>query len=84
MVAAIAADALGPENVRCVMLPSEYTSAHSLEDAEAVAAALGCRLDSVPISGPREAVTEALAPLFEGQAPDVTEENIQSRLRGLC
>ncbi len=83
LVAAVAADALGPENVRCVMLPSEYTSAHSLEDAEAVAKALGCRYDYVPISGPRAAVTEALGPLFEGTAPDVTEENIQSRLRGL-
>lgn len=83
LVATIAADALGPENVRCVMLPSEYTSDHSLEDAEAVAKALGCHYDYVPISGPRAAVTETLAPLFEGTEPDVTEENIQSRLRGL-
>ncbi len=83
LVAAIAADALGPENVRCVMLPSEYTSAHSLEDAALVAKALGCRLDEVPISGPRAAVTEALAPLFEGTPPGITEENVQSRLRGL-
>ncbi|MFC4670056.1 NAD+ synthase [Seohaeicola nanhaiensis] len=83
IVAAIAADAIGPENVRCVMLPSEYTSDHSLEDAEAVANAIGCRYDYVPISGPRAAVTEALAPLFEGLKPDLTEENIQSRLRGL-
>lgn len=83
LVAAIAADALGPENVHCLMLPSEYTSAHSLEDAEAVARALGTKLDTVPISGPRAAVTEALGPLFAGLAPDLTEENIQSRLRGL-
>ncbi|SNT16443.1 NAD+ synthase [Tropicimonas sediminicola] len=83
LVATIAADAIGPENVRCVMLPSEYTSVHSLEDAEAVARNLGCALDSVPIAGPRAAVTEALAPLFEGTTPDTTEENIQSRLRGL-
>ncbi|MBY6050076.1 NAD+ synthase [Vannielia litorea] len=83
LVAAIAADALGPENVRCVMLPSEYTSEHSLEDAKAVAEKLGCRYDFVPISGPRAAVTEALAPLFEGTEPGLTEENIQSRLRGL-
>lgn len=83
LVATIAADALGPENVRCVMLPSEYTSTHSLEDAEGVAKALGCKLDTVPISGPRAAVTEALAPLMAGTEPDVTEENIQSRLRGL-
>ncbi|GGL52900.1 NAD+ synthase [Wenxinia marina] len=83
LVAAIAADAIGPQNVRCVMLPSEYTSAHSLEDAAAVARALGCRLDEVPITGPRAAVTEALAPLFEGTEPDTAEENVQSRLRGL-
>jgi NAD+ synthase len=83
IVATIAVDALGPDNVRCVMLPSEYTSQHSLEDAEAVAKALGCRFDYVPISQGRQAITETLAPLFEGTQPDVTEENIQSRLRGL-
>lgn len=83
IVATIAADAIGPQNVHCVMLPSAYTSAHSLEDAAAVATALGCRLDTLPITGPQEAVTAALAPLFTGLAADVTEENIQSRLRGL-
>jgi NAD+ synthase len=83
LVAAIAADALGPDNVRCVMLPSEYTSQASLDDAAAVAKALGTRLDTLPISGPRAAVTEALAPLFQGTTPDLTEENIQSRLRAL-
>ena len=83
IVATIAADALGPENVRCVMLPSEYTSDTSLEDAAAVANALGCRLDNISIAKPRAAVTEVLEPLFEGYEPDLTEENIQSRLRGL-
>ncbi len=83
IVATIAADAIGPQNVRCVMLPSEFTSAHSLEDAAAVARALGCRLDSVPIAGAQGAVGAALAPLFEGTQAGVTEENIQSRLRGL-
>ncbi|KIT14508.1 NAD+ synthase [Jannaschia aquimarina] len=83
IVAAIATDALGPENVHCVMLPSEYTSPTSLEDAAAVAHNLGCHLDEVPISGPRAAVTDALAHLFAGSEPDITEENIQSRLRGL-
>ena len=65
LVAAIAVDALGAENVRCVMLPSRYTSAHSLEDAAEVAAALGTRLDEIPIAGPVEACEAALAPLFE-------------------
>ncbi|MEI4260740.1 NAD+ synthase [Roseovarius sp. D0-M9] len=83
IVAVIAADALGPENVRCVMLPSEYTSQGSLDDAQAVAEALGCGYDFVPITEGRGAITATLAPLFEGTEPDVTEENIQSRLRGL-
>ncbi len=83
LTATIAADALGPENVRCVMLPSEYTSPHSLEDAEACAKALGCHYDYVPIKDGRAAITATLAPLFDGTDPDVTEENIQSRLRGL-
>jgi NAD+ synthase len=83
LVAAIAVDALGPENVRCVMLPSDFTSPPSLADAEAVAAALGSRLDRLPIEPARAAVAETLAPLFAGRPPDVTEENLQSRLRGL-
>ena len=83
LVAAVAADAVGPANVRCVMLPSEFTSAHSLQDAAAVAQALGCRLDSVSIEGARGAVGAALAPLFAGTVPGIAEENIQSRLRGL-
>ncbi len=83
LVAAIAVDAIGAENVRCVMLPSQYTSQASLDDAEAVAQALGVRYDYVPISQSRAAVTETLAPLFAGHNEDLTEENIQSRLRGL-
>ncbi|MEO0502711.1 MAG: NAD+ synthase, partial [Pseudomonadota bacterium] len=83
LTATIAADALGPENVRCVMLPSEYTSPHSLEDAEACAKALGCRYDYVPIADTRAAVTSTLAPLFAGTEEGLTEENIQSRIRGL-
>ncbi len=83
LVATIAADAIGPENVRCVMLPSEYTAPDSLEDAKACAQALGCHYDYVPIAEGRAAITNTLAPLFDGLAPDLTEENIQSRLRGL-
>ncbi len=83
LVATIAADALGPENVRCVMLPSEYTSQASLDDAKDIAQRLGCRYDFVPIKDGRDAITRTLAPFFEGLAPDITEENIQSRLRGL-
>ena len=83
IVAAIAADALGPENVECVMLPSEFTSQGSLDDAAAVARALGCRLDTLPIEGAREAVARTLRRRFAGTTPDLAEENIQSRLRGL-
>ncbi|MGC8203784.1 NAD+ synthase [Aliiroseovarius sp. PTFE2010] len=83
IVATIAVDALGPENVRGVMLPSEYTSQGSLDDAKDVAKRLGCRYDFVPIKQGRDAITDTLAPLFEGTDPDITEENIQSRLRGL-
>ncbi len=83
LVATIAADALGPQNVRCVMLPSEYTSQISLEDAAAVAKALGTSLDTVPIGPGRAAITDTLAPLIEGTEPGIAEENIQSRLRGL-
>ncbi|MCC1491132.1 NAD+ synthase [Cognatishimia sp. F0-27] len=83
LVAAIAVDALGAQNVRCVMLPSEYTSSHSLEDAEACAKALGVRYDTVPIGHARAAITDTLEPLFAGTEEGLTEENIQSRLRGL-
>jgi NAD+ synthase len=83
LVAAIAVDALGPDNVRCVMLPSRYTSAASLEDAAVVARALGVKHPEISISGAVAAVTQGLAPEFEGLAPDITEENIQSRLRGV-
>jgi len=83
LVATIACDALGPDNVRCVMLPSEFTSQASLDDAKACAEALGARYDFVPITGARAAVSETLAPLSQGTETGLTEENIQSRLRGL-
>ncbi|MFT9099065.1 MAG: NAD+ synthase [Zymomonas mobilis subsp. pomaceae] len=81
--AAVAVDALGADKVWCVMLPSRYTSAESLEDAQLCADMLGCRLDSVPINPSVEAMDQMLAPLFKDRQPDLTEENIQSRLRGV-
>jgi NAD+ synthase len=81
--AAVAADALGPERVRAVMLPSPYTSQHSLEDAARCAEYLGIHYDTIPISGAMDAFHAALAPAFGDRAPDTTEENIQSRTRGL-
>lgn len=83
IVATIAVDALGAENVRCVMLPSEFTSQGSLDDAEDIARRLGCHYDYVPIAESRTAVSNTLAPLFAGLDEGLTEENIQSRLRGL-
>ena len=83
IVAAMACDALGPENVRCVMLPSAFTSAHSLEDAQACARALGARIDTLPIGAVQEAALATLAPLFAGTESGITEENLQSRIRGL-
>jgi NAD+ synthase len=83
ITAAVAVDALGAERVRCVMMPSRYTSADSLDDAAEVAALLGVRLDTVAIEPPVAAFGDVLAQVFAGREPDVTEENIQSRCRGL-
>jgi NAD+ synthase len=83
LVATIAADALGPEAVRAVMLPSEYTSENSLEDALGLAKNLKCRYDYLSIEESRLAISNTLSDLFEGTQPDLTEENIQSRLRGV-
>lgn len=80
--AAVATDALGPERVHCVMMPSPYTSQDSLDDAAECANHLGVRLDEVSIKPAMDAFDEMLAPLFEGRGEDVTEENIQSRARG--
>jgi len=79
----VARDALGPENVRAFMLPSRYTSRESLEDAEACAWATGVRLDDIAIAPAVAAFDAMLAPQFVGRAPDLTEENIQARIRGL-
>jgi len=81
--AAIAVDALGAEKVRAVMLPSPYTSQESLDDAAACARLLGIRIDTVPIMPAMQAVEESLRPLCEALPADTTEENIQSRARGL-
>ena len=81
--AAVAVDALGAERVRCVMMPSRYTSNDSLEDAQAIADLLGCPYDIVAIEPATTAFTAMLAPLFAGRAPDITEENLQSRARGM-
>ena len=82
LTAAIAVDALGAENVRCIMMPSRFTSEESLEDAKACAALLGVDYRIVGIEPGVAAFDEMLAPAFGNREKDVTEENIQSRLRG--
>ena len=81
--AAVAVDALGPERVHAVMMPSRYTSAASTEDARAVADALGIRLDTIPIEPAVGAFGTMLEPIFAGRPPDITEENLQARIRGV-
>jgi NAD+ synthase (glutamine-hydrolysing) len=79
---AIAVDALGPERVRALMLPSRYNASISLEDAREMAAILGVRYDEIPIGPMFGAFEGALASEFAGLAADATEENIQARVRG--
>ena len=83
MVAALAADALGPENVVGVLMPGPFSSGHSVEDAQALVRALGIRGHLVSINDLYHTALSTLAPVFEGHAPDITEENLQARLRGL-
>ncbi|MBS0519155.1 MAG: NAD+ synthase [Proteobacteria bacterium] len=83
LTAAVAADALGPERVHALMMPSPYTSRESLEDAKACAEAIGVRYDVVSIEPAMEAFRKMLLPLFGNAREDVTEENIQSRARGV-
>lgn len=82
-VAAIAADALGPDRVWCVMMPSRYTAGESLGDAEDCANRIGCRYDVIAIKPAFDAFKEMLAPMFKGLPFDTTEENMQSRSRAL-
>jgi NAD+ synthase len=81
--AAVAVDALGAERVWCVMLPSRFTADISESDAAACAQLLGCRLDTIPIAEAMTAFDSMLSGVFAGKAPDLAEENIQSRIRGL-
>jgi NAD+ synthetase len=82
LVAAIATEALGAENVLGIGMPSPYSSAGSIDDSRELAANLGIRFEVIPISGLFAEFTRSLVPLFAGTSPDTTEENIQSRIRG--
>jgi NAD+ synthase (glutamine-hydrolysing) len=77
----LAAEALGSDNVRALLMPSRYSSDHSVKDAVALASNLGVRYDIISIEKPFSAYEQLLAPLFEGKESDVTEENIQARVR---
>ena len=83
LVAVIASDAIGSANVRSIMLPSSYTSQTSLIDATDLVENLGCKSDTLPINDSLTAIDKTLSSTFEGRKIDLTEENIQSRLRGL-
>ncbi|GGJ08297.1 NAD+ synthase [Neoroseomonas lacus] len=81
--AAVAVDALGPDRVQAVMMPSPYTSPESLEDAAKCARLLGIRYDTIGIGPAMDAFAGMLAPTFGNRPPDITEENLQSRIRGV-
>jgi NAD+ synthase (glutamine-hydrolysing) len=83
LTAAIAVDAVGKENVLGVGMPGPYSSDHSVRDAQALARNLGIRFEIIPICKQYEAFEQVLQPLFAGCSKDVTEENLQSRLRGV-
>jgi NAD+ synthase (glutamine-hydrolysing) len=83
LVAAIAVDALGPDRVHGVLMPSRYSSHHSLTDAEKLGANLGLDLRTIPIEPAHAALEDMLAPSFAGHQQDLTEENLQSRIRGV-
>ncbi len=82
VVVTIAADALGPENVYAVAIPGPYSSSGSLRDAKDLAKRLGIDLRVIPITSIYDCYIQTLEPAFKGLAPDVTEENIQARIRG--
>lgn len=83
LTAVIAADALGPANVRGLTMPSPYSSGGSVDDSFALAKNLGIRCDELPISDAFEAIKATMVPVFDDKPEDVTEENMQARIRGL-
>lgn len=82
LVACIAAEALGKDNVLGIAMPSRYSSEGSITDARVLAKNLGIRFQTIPIEGPFQSYLDILSPFFEGIAWDVTEENLQARIRG--
>ena len=83
LVAALAADALGPENVHGIMMPSRFSTSHSIADSEQLAANLGISVEQIPIGPIYDSAMESMARFFEDGRWDTTQENIQARIRGL-
>lgn len=83
LVACIAVDALGKENVLALSMPSRFSSPGSITDAEVLVRNLGVEMMQIPIEGPFQTFLDLLNPIFQGKAPDITEENLQARIRGM-
>jgi NAD+ synthase (glutamine-hydrolysing) len=83
LVAVLAARALGADNVRCILMPSHHSSAHSVNDARELAENLGCQYDLIPIEGIYESYIDALKPHFWAKEEGLAEENLQARSRGM-
>ena len=83
LVATLAVDAIGPQNTRCVLLPSPFTSTQSTTDALEIVDNLNCKIEEIQIEPIMEQVLKSLDPIFSDRPPDLTEENIQSRIRGM-
>ncbi|MBP7504415.1 MAG: NAD+ synthase [Prolixibacteraceae bacterium] len=83
VVAVLAVRALGPENVRVLLMPSRYSSSHSVDDAVTLAQNLGIRYDNIPIQASVDSIYRDMAPLFGDLPHDITEENVQARIRGV-
>ncbi len=83
LTAVVAAHAIGPENVHCIAMPTRYSSEHSVEDARGLAQNLGMPFSRVPIDATFQSMLDQMAPLFEDRPADVTEENLQARIRGM-
>ena len=83
LTAAIAVEALGPQNVHGITMPGPFSSRGSIDDSLALARSLGIRCEKIPITSAFDAIKQSMAPVFAGKPEDVTEENIQARIRGL-
>ena len=83
LVACIAADALGKENVLAVAMPSRYSSSSSITDSQVLTRNVGIELQEIPIEKPFQSFLDVLDPIFQGKSPDITEENLQARIRGV-